>query len=674
MCGILGKMTTGKSEVSFNNYRKCIDELFLLSESRGKEASGVCIMRDDEIRVIKAGVRASKLIKTYEYKRNIGILRDDRLSGRRISDSYRFVMGHARMVTNGSALNQANNQPIVHGDLVIVHNGIIVNDEDLWKKYSDLKRKAEVDTEIFAALLEKFDYKKDFLKAFNEVLSEIEGSLSVAIVDRRSGFLVLYTNTGSLYVGVNKSKNDYTFASERYILERVLIKCESSIAAEDKKYHIIHVKAGNGLIINLHNGICRQFLNSDRIRIDYSSEKKRRLSVSEIKNKNKMTISFFTADVDRQEVADLLRIDLNAIHSLKRCRKCLLPETFPGISFDSEGVCNVCKTYKRIEYKGRDALIKDLKMNKMNNSRFDCISPISGGRDSCFILHYLVKEMGLKPVAYTYDWGLVTDLARRNIQRMCASLGVEHILISADISKKRYNVRKNVEAWLKNPQLSTVPLFMAGDKQFFFYAQLLKRQMRVDNVIFGMNALEETQFKARFAMMKPGEGEDLYYNFSSKNKVRLAFGYWREFLENPAYINSSMLDSFWGFLSYYALPQRYLRFFDYIPWDQAIIEKTLINNYNWESAKDTEETWRIGDGTAPFYNYIYYRMAGFTEFDTFKSNQIREGLITRDEALRQIDKSNEISVDGFLWYCKTIGIDPLSTLKIINNQKPLYHK
>ena len=76
--------------------------------------------------------------------------------------------------------------------------------------------------------------------------------------------------------------------------------------------------------------------------------------------------------------------------------------------------------------------------------------------------------------------------------------------------------------------------------------------------------------------------------------------------------------------------------------------------------------------TAPFYNYIYYRLAGFTEFDTFRSNQIREGMVTRQEALSSLDEANKVSVDGFLWYCRTIGLDPVATVRKINLQTPLY--
>ena len=50
--------------------------------------------------------------------------------------------------------------------------------------------------------------------------------------------------------------------------------------------------------------------------------------------------------------------------------------------------------------------------------------------------------MGLNPIAYTYDWGMVTDIARRNQARLVGKLGVEHIIVSADITLKRNNIRK----------------------------------------------------------------------------------------------------------------------------------------------------------------------------------------------------------------------------------------
>lgn len=660
MCGILGWMTTDKSDISPKWFSLGCKALFKLSETRGKEASGVCGVTDDAVTIVKAPIRVGKLISSDAYIQCM----QDVLKKRK-----KLVMGHARMVTNGGVDDPANNQPVIRNNLICIHNGIIVNSEEIWNEYSDIERRSQVDTEVFLALMEKYDYQHNMLNAFFQAYKEIEGSLSIALIDRTSDWLFLFTNTGSLYVTRAENETDIVFASERYMLEQFIVKSRNKT-----KYKISHIEPGNGLIINMKTGR-RKKIDSFNPAFVLSVDKiERNLYVRSL-TKEKRSDAPYTinnSESVKDELSTLLHVDIEKIHKMRRCTKCLLPETFPGISFDKDGVCSICRNYKKIRPKGKHDFEKKLLENRNKESRYDCIAPISGGRDSCYILHYLVKELNLRPVAYTYDWGLVTDLARRNIQRMCSALGVEHILISADITRKRENVRKNVEAWLKHPTLGTVPLFMAGDKQFFYYAQLLKRQMHVDNVIFGMNELEATQFKAKFIGLQNNDKNNLYYNYSGKDKFDLFAGYGREFIKNPLYINRSLLDSFGGYLSFYILPQNYLRFFDYIPWDQKEIENILLNNYNWEKAKGAEETWRIGDGTAPFYNYIYYRIAGFTEFDTFKSNQIREGMLTREEAVATIDQSNKISVDGFLWYCNTIGIDPIRTVKIINQQKTLY--
>lgn len=149
------------------------------------------------------------------------------------------------------------------------------------------------------------------------------------------------------------------------------------------------------------------------------------------------------------------------------------------------------------------------------------------------------------PVAYTYDWGMVTDLARRNISRMCGQLGIEHTLISADIKTKRENVRKNVLAWLRQPTLGTIPLFMAGDKQFFYYSNLLRKQMNIGITLYSMNPLERTDFKVGFCgINEVGRKQEKHYALALQDRLKMMSYYGWQFVTNPAYINRSLVDSF----------------------------------------------------------------------------------------------------------------------------------
>lgn len=361
-----------------------------------------------------------------------------------------------------------------------------------------------------------------------------------------------------------------------------------------------------------------------------------------------------------------------AINSLRRCTKCILPETMPFIEFDERGVCNYCRNYKKIKIKGKTALQKIVSPYRSKLGKPDCIVAFSGGRDSSYALHYVKKILKMNPIAYSYDWGMITDLGYRNQTKLCNKLRVRQILISANIKKKREYIRKNIFAWLKKPDLGVIPLFMAGDKQYFYHANQLRKQLGIKLIIYSENLLEKTDFKSGFCGIKPKFDIKHAFNLGILSKTKLAFYYLKQYLFNPFYLNSSILDTLSAYLSSYFIPHDYLYLYQYIKWDEKKVILTLTKKYDWETADDTQATWRIGDGTAAFYNYIYYLTAGFTENDTFRSNQIREGVISRKEALKLTQEDNKPRYDSIKWYCKTIGIDFKKTLTTINAMSKLY--
>ena len=186
------------------------------------------------------------------------------------------------------------------------------------------------------------------------------------------------------------------------------------------------------------------------------------------------------------------------------------------------------------------------------------------------------------------------------------------------------------------------------------------------------NHLEKTLFKSGFSGARQDKKGFMAYHISTPNKIRMLMYYFEQFLLNPAYLNSSMIDTVGSFISYYGIKHDYINFFNFIKWDEQIITKVLINDYEWETDPETNSTWRIGDGTAAFYNYIYYMVAGFNENDTFRSNQIREGNLNRDEALKLTNNENTPRWDSIQWYCNTIGIDFEKTICKINSITPFY--
>jgi len=144
-------------------------------------------------------------------------------------------------------------------------------------------------------------------------------------------------------------------------------------------------------------------------------------------------------------------------------------------------------------------------------------------------------------------------------------------------------------------------------------------------------------------------------------------------MNSPGYINQSVWDSLGSFAARYIAPKKdYYHMFDYYRWDEDEINDLIQHEYKWETAIDTNSTWRIGDGTASFYNYIYYTVAGFSENDTFRSNQIREGMLSREKAMKLIEEDNKPRYETLRWYLEIVGLDFVEVIKKINEIPKLY--
>ena len=352
-----------------------------------------------------------------------------------------------------------------------------------------------------------------------------------------------------------------------------------------------------------------------------------------------------------------------------------LPHTFPFIKFNQNGVCNYCLNHKpKSKPKPKEDLLKILEKYRKKN-KDDCIVPLSGGRDSSYALHLIVKELKMKPITYTYDWGMTSDIGRRNISRVCAKLRVENIIVSADITFKRNNIRKNILAWLKKPHLGMVNLFTAGDKHFYKYIEEVKKQTGINLNLWGYSPFEVTHFKSGFLGYPPDFEMDRIYSHGVLKQLKYQYLRAKAMIKNPSYINNSLWDTISGeFYRSFKKKEDYFYIYDYWTWDEKLIERTLINEYDWELATDTDTTWRIGDGTAGFYNYVYYTIAGFTEHDTFRSNQVREGVLSREEALKLVEKENRPRYENIAQYLKMLDLDFNTVIKTINNVPRLWYQ
>ena len=172
MCGIFGQISTTKVN------RKNIEKLVKHAEQRGKDSSGLIYLNNSSYVLSRADYDIEKLLfKVKPFQSQI-------------------LFGHSRLITNGLS----DNQPVVRGNICVVHNGIIVNEEEVWSKIRS-NRRYIIDSELIVAIAEEhLQDENDLYDLPKRVLSLCKGIIACALVIPSRGKLILFSNNGSLYL------------------------------------------------------------------------------------------------------------------------------------------------------------------------------------------------------------------------------------------------------------------------------------------------------------------------------------------------------------------------------------------------------------------------------------------------------------------------------------------
>ena len=154
---------------------------------------------------------------------------------------------------------------------------------------------------------------------------------------------------------------------------------------------------------------------------------------------------------------------------MKYCIKCLFPDTKPGLTMDENGVCDACRTSKLKEQidwdKRREELKNILNKYKSRDGNYDCIIPVSGGKDSHFQTYVITHEFGLNPLLVTFHPRDFTELGRKNIENL-KNLGADMIEFTSNpiVYKKlaKYGLYElGDQAWPEHIGIFTIPVQIA---------------------------------------------------------------------------------------------------------------------------------------------------------------------------------------------------------------------
>ncbi len=121
------------------------------------------------------------------------------------------------------------------------------------------------------------------------------------------------------------------------------------------------------------------------------------------------------------------------------CKKCIVPDSFPGITFE-EGICSFCRSHEKTPHVNRNYLGDEKFLEKIRqkpSGKYDCLVPLSGGKDSSYSLYYLVRKLGLRPLAAHFDSGFISETTKKNIDNLCKALSVDLVVEQATPFRKK---------------------------------------------------------------------------------------------------------------------------------------------------------------------------------------------------------------------------------------------
>ncbi|MBC2714601.1 MAG: hypothetical protein HF978_04760 [Desulfobacteraceae bacterium] len=124
---------------------------------------------------------------------------------------------------------------------------------------------------------------------------------------------------------------------------------------------------------------------------------------------------------------------------MQRCSKCVTPTSYPKTHLNHEGICNYCLDYENIysnwENSKKDNIEKFIHLinwAKKRSKTYDALVPLSGGKDSIYVLYLARKKYNLKVLCYNFDNGFQSDIARENIKSAVDSTGADLIVVKPD--------------------------------------------------------------------------------------------------------------------------------------------------------------------------------------------------------------------------------------------------
>ncbi len=333
---------------------------------------------------------------------------------------------------------------------------------------------------------------------------------------------------------------------------------------------------------------------------------------------------------------------------LQYCVRCCMPETQEGLIFDDLGICQACQSSEQkihINWVEREKelkrLLEDAKAKAGNN--YDCIIPISGGKDSTFQLHVLTKVYGMKPLAVTFSHNWYSEIGWYNLVNSLEQFNVDHMMFTPNRDLVNRMARRSLSGigdscWHCHAGVGAFPLHIAV-------------KFNIPLLIWGESIAESSGRASYFNPVKKFDRE-YFTKVSAKLKPsEMVCSYLSERDLYP--FNIPTLEE----CERVGLHGIHLG--DYIFWDDERQTEFVRDNYGWKEVdiEGTYKRYKSAECMMPgVHDFTCYLKRGYGRATFHASVDVRTGLVTREEGFALANKHDAERPDALDYYLETTGM------------------
>jgi N-acetyl sugar amidotransferase len=351
---------------------------------------------------------------------------------------------------------------------------------------------------------------------------------------------------------------------------------------------------------------------------------------------------------------------------MRYCKRCLYPENHPlNITFDEEGVCSGCRVHEEkdfLDWKPRSEKLKKIltAYQNLSGNNYDCIIPVSGARDSYFIVHTVKNIYGMNPLLVTYNKQYNTAEGIRNL----ANLRIQFDCDIMTLTVNPETVKKITRATIR--------------KMGSIYWHCLAGQ-----TVYPVQVA--VKFKIPLIIWGAQQGVDQVGMFSHLDEVEMTRKYRKEH-DLMGYEAEDLIDDFDGINENDIIQFKYpddkelervgvrgIYLNNYIRWDSRAQHEKMINEFGYKTSEQSRTFDRYNDVDCFIYNdvhdYIKYIKHGYGKVTDHATREIRLRRMTREQGIKLVKEFCNKPVRHLDLFLKWLGITENSFYYLIDQHR-----